>query len=123
MSESQGTIVMQFRWDRAPPLCTTVFLKTHNTTHQETFFFSYDMTWDELVESNRGQIAGLADDRADILMIENIIDTPNPKAAMYAVDEYLDETSKVRLPVMLSVKIVDNSGRTLSGQTMEAFTT
>ena len=82
----------------ATPLSTTYFLKTHNT-HQNIFFFSYTTNWDELVESYKGQIAGLVDGSADILMIENTTDTLNPKAAMYAVDEYLDQTSKERPPV------------------------
>ena len=66
------------------------------------------------------QIAGMVDDSADTLKIENITDTLNLKADMYAVDEYFDETSKERLQVMLSVKIVDNGGRTLSGRMAEA---
>ena len=51
------------------------------------------------MESYKGQIAGLVDGSADILMIENTTDTLNPNAAMYAVDEYLDQTSKERPPV------------------------
>ena len=58
------------------------------------------------------QIAGLIDGSADILMIENIIDTLNPKVVVYAVDEYFDDTSKERLPVMFSEKIVDTRGHT-----------
>eukprot|EP00931_Biecheleriopsis_adriatica_P110612 TRINITY_DN848_c0_g1_i8.p1 TRINITY_DN848_c0_g1~~TRINITY_DN848_c0_g1_i8.p1 ORF type:complete len:1076 (-),score=345.69 TRINITY_DN848_c0_g1_i8:269-3496(-) len=54
-------------------------------------------------------------------MIETVFDTQNCKAAIFAVDEYFLETGKERLPVMLSATIVDNSGRTLSGQTIEAF--
>merc|ERR1719478_1975056 len=54
-------------------------------------------------------------------MIETIFDTQNSKAAVYAVDEYFERNKKERLPVMLSATIVDNSGRTLSGQTIEAF--
>ena len=73
------------------------------------------------MKSYKGQIAGLVDGSADILMIENTTDTLNPKADVYAVDEYFDETSEERLPVMLSVQTVDNSGCTLSGQTEKAF--
>merc|ERR550514_1489449 len=54
-------------------------------------------------------------------MIETIFDTQNSKAAIFAVDEYFEETGKERLPLMISATIVDNSGRTLSGQTIEAF--
>ena len=71
--------------------------------------------------SYKGPIAGTVDDSAETLKIENTTDTLNPKADMYAVDEYIDETSKERLPVMLSVQTVDNCGCTLSGQTEEAF--
>merc|ERR1719165_29486 len=80
-----------------------------------------NVTWDELVESYVEQVAGLVDGGVDILMIETIFDTQNAKAAIFAVDEYFLRTGKARLPVMLSATIVDNSGRTLSGQTIEAF--
>merc|ERR1719162_555523 len=80
-----------------------------------------NVTWDELVESYVEQVKGLVDGGVDILMIETIFDTQNSKAAIYAVDEYFEQTGKERLPVMLSATIVDNSGRTLSGQTIEAF--
>merc|ERR1719450_1799311 len=80
-----------------------------------------NVTWDELVESYVEQIAGLVDGGVDLLMIETIFDTQNCKAAIYAVDEFFLRTGKARLPVMLSATIVDNSGRTLSGQTIEAF--
>ena len=60
-------------------------------------------------------------DSTETLKIENTTHTLNPKADMFAVDEYFDETSKERLPVMLSVQTVDNCGCTLSGQTEEAF--
>merc|ERR1719356_2389306 len=80
-----------------------------------------NVTWDELVEAYVDQIRGLVDGGCDLLMIETIFDTQNSKAAIFAVDEYFDETKTERLPVMLSATIVDNSGRTLSGQTIEAF--
>ena len=59
------------------------------------------------------------DGGSDLLLIETIFDTQSAKAAIYAVDEYLERTKKERLPVMISATIVDNSGRTLSGQTIE----
>merc|ERR1719230_1630422 len=81
-----------------------------------------NVTWDALVESYVEQIAGLVDGGADLLMIETIFDTQNAKAAIFAVDEYYERNpGKVRLPLMISATIVDNSGRTLSGQTIEAF--
>ena len=96
--------------DRAPPLCT-YFL---------TYSF-HDMTWDDLEVSYKGPIAGTVDDSAETLKIENTTDTLNLIAAMYAVDEYSDETNKERLPVMLRAKIVDNGRRTLSGRMAEAL--
>merc|ERR1719498_1447502 len=54
-------------------------------------------------------------------MNETIFDTQNSKAAIFAVDNYFERTGQPRLPVLLSATIVDNSGRTLSGQTIEAF--
>merc|ERR1711957_1154080 len=80
-----------------------------------------NVTWDDLVESYVEQTRGLVDGGCDMLMIETIFDTQNSKAAIFAVDEYFEETGKERLPLMLSATIVDNSGRTLSGQTIEAF--
>ena len=53
------------------------------------------------------------------LMIETTFNTQSAKAAIYAVDEYFERTKKERLPVMISATIVDNSGRTLSGQTIK----
>merc|ERR1719487_1350117 len=80
-----------------------------------------NVTWDELVESYVEQIRGLVDGGVDILMIETVFATQNCKAAIFAVDEFFERTGKARLPLMLSATIVDNSGRTLSGQTIEAF--
>nr|UKS50369.1 B12-dependent methionine synthase [Alexandrium pacificum] len=80
-----------------------------------------NVTWDELVESYVEQVGGLVDGGVDLLMIETIFDTQNAKAAIFAVDEYFERTKKEKLPVMISATIVDNSGRTLSGQTIEAF--
>merc|ERR1719199_548261 len=77
-----------------------------------------NVTWDELVEAYVEQIGGLVDGGVDLLMIETIFDTQNSKAAIFAVDEYFRTSGKPRLPVLLSATIVDNSGRTLSGQTI-----
>ena len=62
----------------------------------------------------------MVDGGADFLIIETTFNTQSAKAAIYAVDEYFERTKKERLPVMISATIVDNSGRTLSGQTIEA---
>ncbi|MCX6155555.1 MAG: methionine synthase [Candidatus Kapabacteria bacterium] len=78
------------------------------------------VNFDTVVAGYYPQIQGLVDGGADILMIETIFDTLNAKAAIYAVSEYFHETGK-RLPVIISGTITDMSGRTLTGQTLEAF--
>lgn len=78
------------------------------------------VTFDELVAAYREQTSGLVDGGADLLLIETIFDTLNAKAALYAVNEYLEEKG-LDIPVMISGTITDASGRTLSGQTTEAF--
>ena len=79
-----------------------------------------NVTFDELVETYFEQVVGLIDGGADILMVETIFDTLNAKAALYAIGEYL-EFSGLDIPVFVSGTLVDQSGRTLSGQTGEAF--
>ena len=82
------------------------------------------VTFDELVEAYTEQIRGLADGGADLLLVETIFDTLNAKAALFAIDQYFKQNpSKPYLPVMVSGTITDASGRTLSGQTTEAFLT
>jgi 5-methyltetrahydrofolate--homocysteine methyltransferase len=80
------------------------------------------VTFDEVVTGYFDQVRGLVDGDVDFLMVETIFDTLNAKAALFAIDKYLSETGK-DIPVMLSVTIVDASGRTLSGQTLDAFWT
>ena len=78
------------------------------------------VTFDELVEAYYEQLRGLAAGGIDIILAETTFDTLNLKAAIYGIYRFLDE-HPVRLPLMLSVTITDASGRTLSGQTIEAF--
>jgi 5-methyltetrahydrofolate--homocysteine methyltransferase len=78
------------------------------------------ITFDQLVEAFTEQIRGLIDGGADFLLIETITDTLNAKAALFAIEQLFEKTGK-RLPVMVSGTITDASGRTLSGQTVEAF--
>jgi 5-methyltetrahydrofolate--homocysteine methyltransferase len=78
------------------------------------------VTFDEMVKAYYEQTRGLVDGGADIILIETIFDTLNSKAAIIAVQKYLDEKG-TELPLMISGTIVDQSGRTLSGQTVEAF--
>jgi 5-methyltetrahydrofolate--homocysteine methyltransferase len=79
-------------------------------------------SFDELRATYREAIDGLIDGGADTLMVETIFDTLNAKAALYAIEEVFDARGG-RLPVMISGTITDASGRTLSGQTAEAFYT
>jgi 5-methyltetrahydrofolate--homocysteine methyltransferase len=78
------------------------------------------VTFDQLKDAYAEQTLGLIDGGADIILIETIFDTLNAKAALVAVDETFEKTG-VTLPVMISGTITDLSGRTLSGQTTEAF--
>ncbi|GGD53206.1 homocysteine S-methyltransferase family protein [Pseudoxanthomonas indica] len=79
-------------------------------------------SFDELRGTYREAIDGLIDGGADIIMVETIFDTLNAKAALFAIEEVFDVRG-ARLPVMISGTITDASGRTLSGQTAEAFYT
>jgi 5-methyltetrahydrofolate--homocysteine methyltransferase len=77
-------------------------------------------TFDELVKAYKQQAIKLIEGGVDFILIETIFDTLNAKAALYAVDEVFEEIGK-HYPVMISGTITDASGRTLSGQTTEAF--
>ena len=78
------------------------------------------VTFDELVEAYYEQTKGLVDGGAHIILVETIFDTLNAKAALFAVDKVFEDTGQ-QLPIMVSGTITDASGRTLSGQTVEAF--
>ncbi len=78
------------------------------------------VTFDDLVTTYTEQIRGLIDGGAHLLLVETVVDTLNCKAALFAINQYFDQIGK-RLPIMVSGTITDNSGRTLSGQTTEAF--
>jgi 5-methyltetrahydrofolate--homocysteine methyltransferase len=79
------------------------------------------VTFDEVVTAYYEQIKGLVDGGVDVLLIETIFDTLNAKAAIFAIKKYFHDTNKPELPIMISGTITDASGRTLSGQTLEAF--
>lgn len=79
-----------------------------------------DMTFERLAADYGAQVRGLLDGGADILLVETIFDTLNAKAAIFAIDEECGRRG-VSVPVMISVTLADASGRTLSGQTVEAF--
>ncbi len=80
------------------------------------------VTFDQLRKAYREQARGLMDGGVDTLLIETVFDTLNGKAALFALEELFEERGE-RRPVMVSVTIIDQSGRTLSGQTIEAFWT
>lgn len=78
------------------------------------------VTFDEVYDSYKEAVNGLLDGGADILLVETIFDTLNAKAALVAIQDLLEERNQ-EVPIMISGTIVDQSGRTLSGQTTEAF--
>lgn len=79
------------------------------------------VTFDEVAIAYYEQIKGLTEGGVDLLLIETIFDTLNAKAAIYAIRKYFRDTKQKELPIMISGTITDASGRTLSGQTLEAF--
>jgi len=78
------------------------------------------ITFDEVAQAYYEQALALYDGGVDLFLVETIFDTGNARAALYALDRFFEEKG-VRIPVFVSGTIVDNSGRTLSGQTNEAF--
>ncbi|CAN5892218.1 hypothetical protein BH11BAC4_BH11BAC4_05510 [soil metagenome] len=79
------------------------------------------VSFDEVAAAYTEQIKGLVDGGVDILLVETIFDTLNAKAAIYAIKKYFRDNKIAELPIMISGTITDASGRTLSGQTLEAF--
>jgi 5-methyltetrahydrofolate--homocysteine methyltransferase len=79
------------------------------------------VSFDEVVEAYTEQISGLVEGGVDLLLIETIFDTLNAKAAIYAAKQFFRKAGTAPLPIMISGTITDASGRTLSGQTLEAF--
>ena len=81
------------------------------------------LSFDDAVDAYYEQTKGLVDGGVDLLLVETIFDTLNAKAAIFAIKKYFRDTKKSTLPIMISGTITDASGRTLSGQTLEAFYT
>jgi len=79
------------------------------------------LSFDEAMEAYYEQVKGLVEGGVDIFLIETIFDTLNAKAAIYAIKKYFSDNGKDELPISISGTITDASGRTLSGQTLEAF--
>jgi 5-methyltetrahydrofolate--homocysteine methyltransferase len=82
-----------------------------------------DVTFDQVRDAYAEQVRGLLDGGVDVLLVETIFDTLNAKAALFAIQEHFDEHPASALPIMVSGTITDLSGRTLTGQTVEAFYT
>lgn len=81
-----------------------------------------NVTFEQLRAAYYEQVEGLVEGGADVLLVETIFDTLNAKAALFAIDEYF-ENSGERLPILISGTVTDASGRILSGQTVSAFGT
>jgi 5-methyltetrahydrofolate--homocysteine methyltransferase len=79
-----------------------------------------NVSFDQLVAAYLEQTRGLVDGGSDVLLVETIFDTLNAKAALFAIDQYFEESGK-HLPIMISGTVTDASGRILSGQTVQAF--
>eukprot|EP01138_Halocafeteria_seosinensis_P014484 gb/GECG01014787.1/.p1 GENE.gb/GECG01014787.1/~~gb/GECG01014787.1/.p1 ORF type:complete len:1273 (+),score=245.99 gb/GECG01014787.1/:1-3819(+) len=80
-----------------------------------------NITFNELVDAYKEQTKYLHEGEVDVLLVETVFDTLNAKAALFAIDTYFEELGIKKIPVFVSGTIVDQSGRTLSGQTGEAF--
>jgi 5-methyltetrahydrofolate--homocysteine methyltransferase len=78
------------------------------------------ISFDQLVDAYKQQVEALMDGGVDVLLVETVFDTLNAKAALFAIDAVFDERG-TKLPIMVSGTITDQSGRTLTGQTTEAF--
>ena len=79
------------------------------------------VTFDEVADAYYEQVKGLVEGGAQLLLIETIFDTLNAKAAIFAIKKYFRDSNQPELPILISGTITDASGRTLSGQTLEAF--
>jgi 5-methyltetrahydrofolate--homocysteine methyltransferase len=79
------------------------------------------VSFDEVATAYYEQVKGLVEGGVDVLLVETIFDTLNAKAAIFAIKKYFRDTKQAELPIMISGTITDASGRTLSGQTLEAF--
>jgi 5-methyltetrahydrofolate--homocysteine methyltransferase len=80
-----------------------------------------NVTFDDLRDAYYEQVRGLVDGGADLFLVETIFDTLNAKAALFAIEQYYEDTGHARMPLMISGTVTDASGRILSGQTVEAF--
>ncbi|MFZ4692942.1 MAG: methionine synthase, partial [Burkholderiaceae bacterium] len=79
-----------------------------------------NVTFDQLVAAYHDQVCALVEGGSDVLLVETVFDTLNCKAALFAIDQFFEETNQ-KLPIMISGTVTDASGRVLSGQTVTAF--
>jgi 5-methyltetrahydrofolate--homocysteine methyltransferase len=79
------------------------------------------VTFDQIKQTYRDQIDGLLEGGVDLLLVETVFDTLNAKAALFAIEDAFEERGR-RVPLIVSGTVTDRSGRTLSGQTVEALT-
>ena len=79
-----------------------------------------NVTFDQLVTAYHDQVRALVEGGSDVLLVETVFDTLNCKAALFAIDQFFEETNQ-KLPIMISGTVTDASGRVLSGQTVTAF--
>ena len=79
-----------------------------------------NVTFDQLVAAYHEQVRALVEGGSDVLLVETVFDTLNCKAALFAIDQFFEETNQ-KLPIMISGTVTDASGRVLSGQTVTAF--
>ena len=79
-----------------------------------------NVTFDQLVAAYHDQVRALVEGGSDVLLVETVFDTLNCKAALFAIDQFFEETNQ-KLPIMISGTVTDASGRVLSGQTVTAF--
>ncbi len=117
--------------NRQPPTVNQKFVAGAIGPMNKTLSLSPDVnnpgfrsvSFDQVSDAYYEQVRGLAEGGVDLLLIETIFDTLNAKAAIFAIKKYFRDTKKQNLPIMISGTITDASGRTLSGQTLEAFYT
>jgi 5-methyltetrahydrofolate--homocysteine methyltransferase len=123
--------IEEFSANRQPQTANAKFIAGAIGPMNKTLSLSPDVnnpgfrsvSFDEVSGAYYEQVSGLVDGGADLLLIETIFDTLNAKAAIFAIKKYFRDTKKTALPIMISGTITDASGRTLSGQTLEAFYT
>jgi len=131
VNRHRSAVIDENTANRQPPTANQKYIAGAIGPMNKTLSLSPDVnnpgfrsvSFDEVSDAYYEQVKGLVDGGVDLLLIETIFDTLNAKAAIYAIKKYFRDTKKHALPIMISGTITDASGRTLSGQTLEAFYT